>query len=95
MATTVTPTSLKTLLPEFKTTDPATAQAAIDLADRNVSNDAYGDKRDDVVLLTAAHTLALSPAGRAARLSTADGKSTYQVLLRTYKVANSVRMRFE
>lgn len=91
---TVTPSDLRTLLPEFKTTPDPTAQAAIDAADREVSTDAYGDKRDDVVLLTAAHTLALSPAGRAARLSTPDGKSTYEELLRTYKLANSVRLRF-
>lgn len=94
MATTVTPASLRILLPEFKTTLDPTLQAAIDTADRNVSGDAFADKRDDVVLLTAAHTLALSPAGRNAKLSTPDGKSTYQWLLRTYKLANSVRMRF-
>jgi hypothetical protein len=94
MATTVTPTSLRTLLPEFKTTPDPTLQAGIDSADRLVSNDSYGDKRDDVVLLTAAHTLALSPAGRNAKLSTPDGKSTYLWLLRAYKLANSVRLRF-
>lgn len=94
MATAVTPISLKTLYPEFKTALDPTIQAAIDEADRNVSADSYGDKRDDVIQLTVAHTLAVSPMGRSARLSSAEGKSTYLTLLRTYKVANGVRLRF-
>lgn len=59
--------------------DGALARAA-----RRVS-DSWGDKRDDVIGLTTAHMLALSPWGRNARLSDAKNVTTYGVELDAMK----------
>lgn len=56
--------------------DPALITAALARAERRVS-DSWDTRRDDIVKLTAAHSLALHPWGRNARLSEKDGSTTY------------------
>lgn len=65
---------------------------ALARADRRVS-DSWGDRRDDVIGLTAAHMLALSPFGRNARLSTADGTTTYGTELTAMKKGHAFARR--
>ena len=48
---------------------------------------AWGDKLDQVVALTAAQSLAVTPFGRNAKLSSSQGKSTYGVLLKAMRTA--------
>ncbi len=65
--------------PEFVVADsqePALVPAKLAEAEKNVS-DIWGDKRDDIVGLTAAHLLAISPFGRNAKLSSEKGTSTW------------------
>lgn len=59
---------------------------------RRVS-DSWGAKRDDVIGLTTAHMLALSPFGRNARLSAADGSSTYKTELTEMKKGHAFARR--
>lgn len=56
--------------------EPTIVPAKLAEADRSVS-DTWGAKRDDIVGLTTAHLLAISPFGRNAKLSSSMGKSTW------------------
>jgi len=66
----VTPVSFKTARPEFKQLTDAQVQAAIDEATLCVDATVWGNRADMGVSYKAAHLLALSPHGKAARLIT-------------------------
>lgn len=75
------------IFPEFSALlaeDAALIAAALARAERRVS-DSWGDRRDDVVALTTAHQLALSPWGRNARMVSKDGSTTYGDELSNWK----------
>jgi hypothetical protein len=75
------------IFPEFvalNAEDPTLVTAALARADRRVS-DSWGTRRDDVIALTTAHQLALSPWGRNARLVAKDGTTTYGEELKEWK----------
>lgn len=55
---------------------PALIDAVLAEADKAIS-DEWGDQRDEIHGLETAHRLAISPAGRNAKLSSSMGKSTY------------------
>lgn len=74
--------------PEFVTAATASITSALADAERNVS-DSWDTRRDEVVALTAAHALAVSPAGRHARLSTDKGGSIYWTRLAQLKIAHA------
>ena len=77
------------LFPEFGTADPVMGAAMLLKADAMVSDGWIGKQRDLVVGLTCADALALSPAGRAARLADRDGTSTYGRRLEKMKRAHA------
>lgn len=74
--------------PEFVTAATASITTALADAERNVS-DSWGDRRPEVVALTAAHSLAVSPAGRHARLSNDKGGSIYWTRLAQLKAQHA------
>lgn len=85
------------LFPEFAAL--AAEDGGTDLIDgalarsaRRVS-DSWGAKRDDVIGLTTAHMLALGPFGRNARLSAADGTTTYGAELALMKKGHAFARR--
>ena len=80
------------LFPEFETCDPAAGAAMLLKAGLLVS-DTWGGQRDFVLALTCAEALALSPAGRAARLVARDGTTTYGKRLESLKRAHACANR--
>lgn len=65
--------------PEFVVIDsqePTIVPAKLIEAEQQVS-DSWGVKRDEIVGLTTAHLLAISPFGRTAKLSSSKGTSTW------------------
>jgi hypothetical protein len=74
--------------PEFKETDFFQLKRALESADRLVS-DSWDVLRDDVVYLTACHTIAISPVGRAANLTAKDGSSTYSTRISELAIAHA------
>lgn len=66
---------------EFAKADAALVTAKIDQAVRRYDEGECGDQYDDVVYLRAAHLLAMTPWGRAARLVNKDGTTVYAELL--------------
>jgi hypothetical protein len=77
--------------PEFVVIDneePSIVPAKLVAADAFVS-DSWGDKRDEIIGLEAAHLLAISPFGRNAKLESSLGKSTYGEQLKQRKRAHA------
>ena len=66
----VTPASFKAARPEFRQLTDTQVQAALDEAALLVDTEVWGDRTDMGVSYRAAHLLALSPHGKAARLIT-------------------------
>lgn len=83
--------------PEFVSTDTDQVNAALAEAELLVGDTWGVDRRDSIVGLEAAHILAISPQGRAAKLSASDGSSTYQARLdklkRAIACAHNVRIQ--
>lgn len=73
----VSPEQLRSVFPEFKRASEAMVLEMIAQAERSVDTGVFGDRTDDAVLWKAAHLLALSPFGRAAKLIEQDGGTTY------------------
>lgn len=76
----VTTTSFKEAFPEFAKAGTPMLEARLAHAEQLVSTDAYGDRRDQVVMLTLADLLATSPSGRDAQLEASQqpGPTTYR-----------------
>lgn len=72
------------LHPEFGTAASSTVTRVLAEVELEVG-DTWGDERSKVVALEACCRLAMSPAGRAARLAAKDGSSTYSVRLQRLK----------
>lgn len=64
--------------PEFEGVDAPFLQRYIDAATAEVDPKIWGAKADEGILYLAAHKLALSPAGKAARLQERDKSTTYE-----------------
>ena len=75
----LTPSEFKLSFPEFRSTADELIQAQLDRAARHCDPLVYLTKHEDAVMYRAAHLLALSPQGAAARLVGADGSTTYQI----------------
>lgn len=73
----VTPAAFKSMFPEFGKSTDAYIQSWLDLANRHIGRTVWGAKADDGQLFLAAHLMATSPSGQNAKLSKADGTSTY------------------
>jgi hypothetical protein len=78
---TVTAASFLLAKPEFAKAGTAQIAAALDFAELETSDEAFGDSRDYAVILKTADILAQSPAGRDARLMLAQtgAATTYGV----------------
>jgi len=74
--------------PEFVTAAQASIENALADAERNVS-DSWDTRREEIVALTAAHALSVSPAGRHARLSNDKGGSIYWTRLAQLKIQHA------
>lgn len=72
------PETFKASFPEFKSTADELIQAQLDRAARHCDASVYLDKHEDAVLYRAAHLLALSPQGAAAKMVNKDGTTTYE-----------------
>lgn len=64
--------------PEFQFVDDSLVQAMLTAAALSVDVDVWGTKAGQGVGYLAAHKLALSPYGQAARLVAKDGSTTYE-----------------
>lgn len=64
--------------PEFRTADPAMVQVVLDEAATELNAAEIGAAFDAAHGQLAAHKLAISPFGRAARMLNEKGESTYQ-----------------
>lgn len=80
--------------PEFFRAPDGLVQAAIDEAALEVDADVWGDKADTGIGLLAAHKLAVSPFGQAARLASEQGESTYGRLYRELRDAVACGLRY-
>lgn len=80
--------SFKANRPEFANAGDALITATLAQVELRVS-DSWGDRRDEVVELEAAHALASSPFGRNARLTAKDGTTTYGETLRRMKYGHA------
>ena len=69
----------RTRFPEFSNTPDTVVQEALDSAELSTS-DTFAD-RDTALALRAAHSLALSPHGRSARLDPKGTATTYGTML--------------
>lgn len=69
--------------------DSALVEAHLARAERRFGDSIPTELRDDLVMLTAACSLAKSPAGRAARLCNKDGKSMWDDELMARKKAHA------
>lgn len=63
--------------PEFASADDTLVQAWLDAAALEIDEDVWGDKAPQGHMYLAAHKLALSPYGQAARLAKSATDSTY------------------
>ena len=72
----MTLTTFRGRFPEFKACPDVQVQDAIDQATVETGS-VFGKNQDKALGLMAAHTLAMSPFGQQARLSAADGNTTY------------------
>jgi hypothetical protein len=75
----VTYASFISARPEFNNTSitQASVEAAIADAEDQIDEEVWGDQTDIGVSLLAAHLVAISPHGQAARLVAKDGSTTY------------------
>jgi hypothetical protein len=73
------PDTFKLRFPEFKSTADEMIQAFLDAAAVHCDAEVYLTKHEDAVLYRAAHTLALSPQGAAAKMVNKDGTTSYQM----------------
>lgn len=73
----ITPAQLLEAAPEFEGAPLAMLQTAIDDAATCILEDMFRETYDQAVRLLACHNLALSPYGQSAKLSAANGDSTY------------------
>jgi hypothetical protein len=93
----VTAESFLLAYPEFKTLpaeDTTLVAAMLARAERRVGNMWRADLRDDIVELTCAHMLSLTPSGRNAQLSEPGSPTAYQRDLKCLMKANAfARMR--
>jgi hypothetical protein len=64
--------------PEFSEVDAPYLQSKIDEAGRQIDPNTWGVRADDGQAYLAAHLLALSPLGNAAKLVAKDGSTTYE-----------------
>lgn len=88
----VTVSSFKVRYPEFSKGGDAMLAAALTGVEAVVSVDAFETEaeRDEFVMLSLAHALALSPMGRDAQLVVKDGKTTtYSARLNAMRDANA------
>jgi hypothetical protein len=89
----VTTESFLEAYPEFEVVSeqhPALLPAILARAERRISVSWPTETRDDVVELQIAHMLAMSPAGRNAKLSEPGGCSAYEEELKLRKRANAL-----
>lgn len=63
--------------PHFAEAPDAAVQEALDAAHKRVSATYWGDRRDEGIMLLAAHTIAIDPGGQFARMVAKDGTTTY------------------
>jgi hypothetical protein len=73
---TVTNEIFRAQFPELVSAPDALVDSCIALAANHITTN-WGNKADEAHLYYAAHLLATSPYGQAARLSSSEGKSTY------------------
>jgi hypothetical protein len=71
--------TFKLSFPEFRSTADELIQLQLDRAARHCDPEAYLTKYEDAVMYRAAHLLALSPQGAAAKMVNKDGTTSYQV----------------
>lgn len=64
--------------PEFVKAPTTLVQYHLARATAEVSEDYFGDLREDAVFYLAAHRMALSPYGQAAKLAPEKGATTYE-----------------
>jgi hypothetical protein len=74
---TMTLANFRTRYPEFRTASDAFVQAYLDDAAKMVSTYALGDAYDVGHGLACAHLIAISPAGKNARMTNDDGSTQY------------------
>ena len=67
--------------PEFSDLAEAYVQAKLNEAAREISEAHWGTRFEDAQAYLAAHLLALTPMGFAAKLATPDGRSSYKTRL--------------
>ncbi len=72
-----TPTTFKARWTEFTPVADALVTSALAEATRECDARVFGTRIDDAIGLLAAHKLAISPQGQAARLVAKDGSTTY------------------
>lgn len=70
--------AFRTRFGEFETATDPQVQAVLDAAASELNATEIGAPYDEAHGLLAAHKLAISPYGRAARMLNDDGKSTYE-----------------
>lgn len=70
--------AFRTRFPEFEEGSNGIVQACLDAAATELNATEIGTPFDEAHGLLAAHKLAISPFGRAARMLNDDGKSTYE-----------------
>lgn len=88
----VTAASFLVAHPEFEplnTEDPDLITAVLARAERRIGDIWREDLRDDIVELQCAHMLAMTPAGRNARLSKPGAPTAYQHELKCLKRGNA------
>lgn len=73
----VTASAFKTRFPEFQDVADATIDSVIAEADARLSAATWEDSKDVGAMYLTAHLLAVSPAGRNARMVNKDGSTTY------------------
>ena len=71
--------AFRSRFPEFEEGSNGIVQASLDAAATELNATEIGTAYDEAHGLLAAHKLAISPFGRAARMLNDDGKSTYEV----------------
>lgn len=78
--------------PEFRSAADSLVQCHLDEATLEVAADVFGAFTDKAIRLKAAHSIAMTPFGRSARLAADDGTTTYLTEYKTLSGAVSVRM---
>jgi len=84
----VTAASFLVAYPEFALLDEGYVTAVLARAERRIGDHWREDLRDDIVELQTAHMLALSPAGRNAKLSEPGKPTAYEADLKMLRKGN-------